>query len=429
MLEYLAAVTLEQESTEEIGIIKKLVVSRKLFAHQKIKLAFKILEKIERRANAINHYSLLNEIYLTMVQNAHLLDDETQEAVFFKFERNRDELVEQGKLNMVYSIVTKAYTKVELKGETIDLNRLLSDAYKRFNISKERGYNFMSMYQLAQIADLAGGYSKKYHSVDLFFEDKLVELEGGTLDTEKHLIYHIDLLYLFANIYFRKRQFTKSIYYLEKMLVQMRRFDNRYYDEKIVQYTTLQALNLNYQGKFKSAEVILDDLIKTKKYNNEELLNPYLTKALIHFQQNELPAAKKIISQFTRTDIWYERNMGLEWILNKNFMEILLHIEMENLDYVDSRITSMKRKIKEAKIDQIDSRIGVFLRLTQKFHENPNMIHSADFQHLIQSTIELKPSEEEDIFMMSFYAWLKSKISKTNIYNLTLEMVSLENKA
>ena len=65
-----------------------------------------------------------------------------------KFEQNRNELVEQGKLNLVYSIVRKAYSKVEKGGEQIDLQSLLNDTYSRFNISNERGYNFKSLFQL-----------------------------------------------------------------------------------------------------------------------------------------------------------------------------------------------------------------------------------------------------------------------------------------
>jgi hypothetical protein len=52
-------------------------------------------------------------------------------------------------------------------------------------------------------------------------------------------------------------------------------------------------------------------------------------------------------------------------------------------------------------------------------------LDSVDFKNLIQNSVEWKPREQEDIFMMCFYAWLKSKMEKRDIYELTLELVAL----
>jgi hypothetical protein len=425
LLNYLSNVTVENEATEEIGIIRLLLVGRKLFAHRKYKSGFKILSKAEEQAEVINHYSLLNEIYQTVIENAYLLNDEEHELVFTKFESNRDELVEQGKLNMVYSTVRKAYFKVEKEGEFIDLEDLLQRTYERFNISEERGYNFKSLYQMAQLADLAGASSKNYYSVDTFFESKIADLEGNQLDTEKHLIYHIDLLYLMANIYFRKRLFKQSMLYLEKMAIQMLRFDNRYHKEKYVQYITLLSLNLNFLARFSEAVTLLDDLVDSKEYIFDELAKPLICKMMIHFQQEELGEVRQILSQFSRTDLWYERQLGQEWLLYKNFSEILLHIELGNIDYADSRFSALTRKLTQTKMSEVDPRIKVFLKWIDKYMKDSSIIDSPEFKKLVESSVEWKPREQEDIFMMCFYAWLKSKVEKRNIYYLTLELVAL----
>jgi len=423
LLDFVSIKTVEQEATQETTIIRLLLIARKLFAHQKKKSAFYVLKKAERLAEPINHYSLLNEIYQTALESSYVLEDDEHEAFIEKFEENRNELVEQGKLNLVYSIVRKAYAKVENEGKQIDLQSLLIDTYSRFNISNERGYNFKSLFQIAQLADLSGATSRNYFLVDTFFENKISHLAGGELDTEKYLIYHIDLLYLMANIYFRKRNFKKSQFYLDKMRTQMLRFDKRFYNKKKARLVTLRAMNLNYQGDFLSAEKLLDVLIEGDL--NEEssnFFNALIARMMIHFQQGEMNEAKSILSQLTKTDFWYEKRMGQEWLLYKNFAEILLHIELGNSDFADSRLTSLRRKLTASKSLKTDDRIRVFLKWIERYLKNPAIVKTEKFKIHVESSIEWRPREQEDIFMISFYAWLKSKMEKNDVYQVTLEL-------
>ncbi len=425
LLDYVSIKTVEQEATQEITIIRMLLIARKLFAHQKKKSAFYVLKKAERLAETINHYSLLNEIYQTAIESSYGLEDEEHDAFILKFEENRNELVEQGKLNLVYSTVRRAYAKVEKEGEQIDLQALLNETYSRFNISNERGYNFKSLFQIAQLADLFGATNRNYYLVDTFFEDKISELAGGQLDSEKYLIYHIDLLYLMANIYFRKRNFKKSLFYLDKMRAQMLRFDKRFYKKKKARLVTLRALNLNYQGDFGSAEKLLDVLIEGESMtDNSNLFNSLIARMMVHFQQNQMKEAKSILSQLTKSDSWYEKRMGHEWLLYKNFAEILLHVELNNLDYADSRLVSLKRKLAASKTLTSDNRINVFLKWIEKYTKDPSIVETEKFKMHVEGSIEWRPREQEDIFMISFYAWLKSKMEKRDIYKVTLELVS-----
>ncbi|UKN00469.1 hypothetical protein K6119_12075 [Paracrocinitomix mangrovi] len=424
LLDYLAGKIIEQESSDETNVIRSLVLSRKLFAHDKVQTAQKILKKAEVVAEKINQYSLLNEIYQTALQYSYNLSEDEHKLLLENFEANRNELVEQSKLNMAFSVVHRAYLKVEKEGQPINLESLLSDVYKRFNISEDRGYNFMSLYQLVQLADLSGASSKQYHSVDIFFVSKLDEIEGGPLDTEKHLIYHIDLLYLVANIYFRKHDFESSLFYLEKMLFQMNRFDKRFYRDRLVKYTTLKALCLNYLSQWKQALCLLDELIDSSKYSFDDLMNPVLAKMTIHLQQSNLNEAKSLMSKFPHTDGWYEKIMGIEWLLNKNFAEIILHIEFNNVDYLESRIKSLKRKLTQENVSNLDYRIRVFLDLLSEISANPNKLKSEKFKLKVANSMEWKPREEEDIFMMSFYAWLKAKLSNQDIYQTTIDLFS-----
>ena len=424
LLDYVAGQTVESDVSSEISIIKQIVVARKLLAYGEMKLAFKILKQSEKQAEQIQHYSLLNEIYHTLIEYSYHDLAPGQESVYQKFQLNHQRFLSQERLNMVYASLNKAFIAAEHKREELDFSLLVETTKDKYGLADDELFNFRTLFQLAQLSDLSGAYSRSYHNVDLYFESSISDLQGGPLDSEKDLPYHIDLLYFMANIYFRKKSFDKSAAYLEEMHKQMLRFDHRYYFSRIAKYTTLKALNLNYNGLSDKAAYELDRLMANKKVDRDALLNSRLARIMIHFQQGELKEASSALAKLNHTDSYYEQRAGLEWLLHKKYMEILLHIELGNEDYVDSRITSLVRSHSQHLKKSQHARVLPFLKLVRKYCQHPEIVTTSEFKNMVEAGVNWKPNEEEDIFFMSFYAWLKAKMLKQPLYETTLELVN-----
>lgn len=423
LIDFLANMAIDKDASEEIYIIKQLLVARKLLQNQLFKQAYKLLLKAEIQAEAIFNYTLLNEIYHTCIEYSHHVTTIDQEELIVKLERNNKRFLEQERLNIVFAIIKKAFNAIEFNAETFDLEELLSTSYERFGISREGAYNFKTLSQLAQIADIYGAYKKDYSTVEIYFEEQLNELEGRVGDSERYLQYHIDVLYHIANIYFRKKQFETSLGYLERMNEQMQRFNKRYFDKYYVKYKNLKCLNLNYCGETKVATDLLESIVNSSKYSSTETLNPQLALAMMHFQNQDYIRTKKLLAGFNRSDLWYERTMGLDWIMNKKYLEIIFHLEIGNSELVESRILNLIRSHGKELKSQKDSHVLNFLKLIQKIHRDPSIVNKPEFRKTVKETIQWKPEGREDIFMISFYAWLKSKMEKKNLYQTTLELV------
>jgi len=420
LLDFMANNIMESELTEEVQLIKQIVLARKLFTQKQLKLAFSILHKVEKQAKSINHYSILNEVYHTLIEYSHLDISEDQLLLFQKMEVNSKAFIAQERLNMVYAEIRLAFKNEK----DIDLKQILEEGYLKYNIPKNTAHNFKTLYQLAMIADITGTNSKDFHSIDLFFMDEVNEIAGGKLDSEAHLIYHIDLLYSIANIFFRKKEFKKSLAYLKRMLEQMNRSGGRYFDSRIMNYSTLVALNENFSGNYSVAEDVLDNVMLNRNIIKEELGLPILTRTMIHFQQGELKQAKKQLSLLNHSESWYEKKNGLEWVLNKRFIEILLHIEFSDVDYVESRINSLIKKYGAYLKNNPDTQVISFLKLVKRFFNEPELVRSNEFKILVEDSISWKKYEQEDVFLMSYYAWLKSKMENRNVYAVTLEIIN-----
>ena len=65
---------------------------------------------------------------------------------------------------------------------------------------------------------------------------------------------------------------------------------------------------------------------------------------MIAFQQDIYKMTAKLFSNFQNSDKYYEQIMGRDWLLNMKYTEILLHIELKNDDFVESRINSLVKK-------------------------------------------------------------------------------------
>lgn len=423
LLDFISSRTLESEATQEILVIKHLLVARKLMRYGKFKNGFKLLKKIEQAAKGLEHYSILNEIYHTQIEfSDHELADDL-EVVFRKLEQNTSSFLEQERLNTVYAIVKKAFKRISGDNEPINIDEILAENYEKYGVSNEIGYSFKSLYQLAMIADIAGTKRNDYHSLNVFFADRIADLKGGEADNERSLIYHIDVLYSIANIYFRKKQFELSRTYLSEMMLQMNRFNRKLYDLRYPKYATLEALNLNFLGDHVGAAAHIDALIHGGYAETDLLLNARLTRAMIYFQQGDLGNAKTMLATLNDSDTFYMREAGLEWLLNYKYLEILLHIELGNTDYVDSRIASLTRKFRsELKLPE-NAQIIPFLKLVKELESTPERAKTEEFQQKVETTFDWRPREEEDLLRMSFYAWLKSKMEGSKLYETTLQLV------
>jgi hypothetical protein len=424
LISYLAGITMESHASDEIDIIKDILISRRLFIHRKFKLAFKLLKRAESTAQSLGHYALLNEIYHTFIEYSYHELSPNQEDIFKRFEANQQNFLAQERTNMAYASIKRAFNEAEFKGADINVAELFEQMIGQFGLKGEEHYNFHTIYQLAHLVDIYGSQSRKYHAIDTFFEGRIEELKNGPTDNEKFLLYHIDLLYTMANIYFRKKNFSKSMVYLDDMKEQLERFDRKFYKERLPHYATLKTLCLNFSGKHEEAFELLDEILNSKGYLTQELLNLTLTKAMMCFQQGDLKETSSILAKYQHTDSWYEKNCGIEWTLNKNYMEILLHIELGNYDFVDSRISSLLRRYKSHLKLERNEPVLPFLKLVRRYYHNPEIITTEEFREEVANGINWKSIEEEDIFFLSFFAWLKAKMNKVDIYSTTLDILS-----
>ena len=423
-LDFIALQALENDTDHETIIIKELLTAKRLLSDEKYKLGLKILSRIEERCKKVNANNLLLEAYRIHITYGFLLSENELNSLFNSYMKTNEKANHSAKMNLVYAEVRYAFISLDKNSTDFKIGELITQAFDKYGIDPDYGYTFKSLFKIAEIVDLSGVHYKNYHSVNLFFADKLAELKGGPKDTVAELPYHIKLIYLTANVFFRKREFMISLFYLDEMERQLERTNIKNKANLFGDLNILKALNNNYLNKhdvaFNILESNLND-INSSKFTMYHKLT--LTLALVSFQQSKFKRVYRTVQNLNKSDSYYEKHLGLEWVINKKILEIICSIERNEVVELESKIISLRRKYGEHFKAKGEHQFISFLGLVKSFGENKKIIESDSFKSKIKNSMRWKVKHEEDIFLESFYAWFKAKLDNTDLYSTTLSLI------
>lgn len=416
LIDFVASKSFAGETSEEMNILKLLLASRIFFEHKQYKIAFKTLLKAEQAALALDVYAILTEIYHTKIQYAHLNPTIDLQQLITASQLNSKLLLQEQQLNMAYATI-----KEGLKSKKHDaINELIMLAFSSFDIDLNKTLTYKSLFQLMNITTTAARLQSDYHNISPFMMqlyDIINEKQTSNTDTEKHLFYHIEILNLMAFTSFRNKDFKNSISFTAQMEIEMQKKKCAYYNRFIEKLKLLQALNLNYTGKPNEAIVCLQEFQGAS-------LDVDLTLVMCLFQQDEYQEAYNVLKRLNHSDTWYEKKAGWLWVLKKNIIEILLLIERNKLELVLSRTSSFQNRFSKRLKASGETRVLNFIQLANYYYEHPKKVTSEAFKERVENTFEWIGAEREDIFVMSFYGWLKSKMEQNKLYEITLELVN-----
>lgn len=411
LIDFVASKSFAGETSEELEILKLLLASRIFFEKKVLKLAFKTLENAERMAIPLDLYSILNEIYHTKIQYAHLNGKWSLEEIIATSETNMKLFQQDFQLNRAYAVI-----KSKLKSdERTSVKKIVQNTFSEFGIMVNEALTYKSLFQLMELIAVAAKEQSDFHSVSPFLFELYGIVHKKRSLKEKHLFYHLSILNLLAITQFRNKLFSQSMGFVDKMEFALAK-DSSYGNRFLEKLVTLKALNYNYTGQSSKA---IDLLLGLK----EPSLNVQLLIAMCLFQQENFSEAYQIIKKLNHTDTWYEKKMGWIWVIKKNLIEILLLTELDRLDLVLARLQQFKRKFSKLLQNKGEERVLTFVKLISTYYENPDAVVTEAFRTKVEKSFEWLGSSQEDIFVMSFYAWLKSKMENQKLYKVTLLLV------
>lgn len=413
LIEYVANKSFSDESSEEMDTLKLVMASRIFFEKKNLKMAFKTLEKAEKIAKQSEVYSILNEIYHTKIQYAHLNPSWSLADLMKASEINMKLYHQDFQLNRAYALIKSELKSPIRKRSVADIMELV---FSKFQITLNETLSFKSLFQLMEIAATAAKVQSDYFSIAPMMKTihAVIQKKGDTKN--KHRYYYLNILNLLALTHFRNKRFEDSMHVAKEMEQEMKAHNRRYYKRFHEKLSVIKIMNYNYTGNHEKAIELL------RGFENISLdINLILPMCLM--QQNKFQEAYQELLVLNHSDDWYEKKMGLLWVLKKNILEILLLIDLDKPDLVFLRLERFKRRFTK-KLKHIgEQRVLIFMELITTYHNSPKEVVSDAFAKKVTQSFNWLGKEQEDIFVMSFYAWLEAKMQNEDIYKVTLDLV------
>ncbi|WP_282073774.1 hypothetical protein [Polaribacter atrinae] len=423
LIDFTANTSMKEENSIDILLIKNILSARYFLKKGQIKVGYQILDKTIITANEYQLFAILNEVYHTKIQYAHLNANLNLEELINHFKENQNQLILEDNLNIAYAKIRTSLANYRQNKSNIDIKELIDIVLKEQNITISDSLSFKSLYQIIQITSISSAQKFDYYNIESFVIETYQIIQNHT-SKDKQLNYHLEVLYLIANVLFRNKKFEASQKYLDLMLFYMNTEKKKCYTDFIQKYDLLQALNLNYTNRQTEAIALLEYYIDKKNTDIVTQLDFSLSLIVFYYQHKSLEKAQKIVSKFYHTDKWYIEKAGIIWTIKKNLIEILLQIDLGNIDLVDSRVKSFKRNYFKNLSEINQERVITYLKLVEIYYKNPEMVTTEEFKEKVETSFNWIDTKKEDIFMMSFFAWLKAKMTKQDMYLVTLDLIN-----
>lgn len=425
LLLFLSQKTFESTHSDTYDALRLVVVGRFLLENDVAKIAFKCLDKAERLAEHLEQFNLLNELLLLKLQYAHLPEAENLEALTVRFMQNQLLMQREAKLNMAYAFLRQELQEIHMKGKIVNLTTLIITTIRKYKISVQELMTYKSIYQILFIANEYAAIQQNYGLIERYINRTNQFIQGQAHKKQSYLFYHISILYFLANFHLRRKDFAKSASYLKEM-IDLMAMDSRYYALFYLRHQLLVALNLFFTGFADDAIALLQKSLSNTNNRSkpEDIEDLRICLAMFLALCNDQRSLKQL-TLLTRTDAWYEKRMGMLWTIRKNLMEILVQAQFSNIELAMSRLNSFRRRYKKYLLKTSEERVLSFLKMIEKYLQKPDVVFETAYRKAVLNMID--KVENDDIFTLSFIAWLIARWEKKTAYKVVLTLMQDDN--
>lgn len=426
LTDFIVLKQIDHDTTATSSIAGLISLATYLFKNQSDEFGWRTLIKAEKIALENEHYELLNNIYHLQIDASESDFAPDVKVIYKKWKANKELVDENEKANIAYNFIKKELNEVKLKGQDKDLEKLINTLLKKYGLNDLVYQRPQILYKVLDLTRRVMLSKKDFYSLEPYIIKTYEQLTENHGFSKRDHFYKINILYMISHILYRNRKFEASNTYLKLMNVAMQEYNNSYFQQFYPKFVMLQAANYTYLNENKKSIATLSSIPdkELKKMSTENQLNIRMNLAVFYGNEMLFKNANQILQTFNHSDNWLEKKMGVEWVLKKNLVEIMLQYELGNIDIVLNRIRAFENNYAQLFKHPIYKRVSLFIKTIKTILDTPNIMQNKVFIEEVKETLVSKFSEQEDLQAMAFYAWLKAKMTNQNYYEVLLDIVN-----
>lgn len=330
----------------------------------------------------------------------------------------------QQRVEIAYTLLKIKLREVRVTGHLSDLDALVRKELDELGIDLDHDLPTAVVYKMLDIIRMAIIAAKQYHQFEPLVEQTYAHLLKSGRLSDRDLKHRIGFCYMIAHTKFRVRKFAEAQAWNEQLkwlFGQSKKSDVRSY---IPKYYLLKSLILSHQGDAERAMANLQYILELTELNIGERLNVALNLAVLHVHQGEMILAHRGLVEVGLNDRRCEQHMGKEWRFRKNLVELLILIDQDKDEPALSRLRGMQRYFAAFLKDPMNAWFGHFLKGIFLYLNDRNAPNVPLILEHLDHMMNHWPVNREDIYALSFRAWLESKLIQRSYYPYLIERLN-----
>ncbi len=425
LTDFIVLKRMDTDPTAFSSIMSYITLARYLFTKKTDKLAWFYLDKAESIAQAHEQFGLLNNIYLLQIRNVPSKHAPDIQEIIEKHKANRQLLDEDERALFAHGLIRQKLHERRIEGKFININRTIYEILSKYDLAEVVIKRPRLLYNIASIVRGAAITQADFKNFEPYIIGQYKSAEEKYGFSKHQHFYKLNLLYMIAHALYRNRNFEEALNWLDVYHENILAHDKSHYNGFYPLYVMLLAAIRNFQGRLEEAIQLHEELLeaKTVKMNMENRLTASLNLATYYGFSENFDKTRDILWAMP-TDRTCEKNMGKEWLLKKNMIEMLAQYEMGNDEIALNRIRSIERYFGEFITRPSNVYIKRFLNFIRMYISNPEAVNSDNFYEKLDAKFDVGPEGLQNIIDISFYCWLKAKVFKRPFYEVLLATVN-----
>lgn len=417
LIDFIYVDELQNNDSDKSVVDSYLIFAKYLFFQNAEKSAWSYLLKAESLALKEELYQEINNVYVLQIELSNSEFSPNLDNIITKYQSNKKLQQLDEKLTIGTKIIEVELNKIILSGENKQFDQVLTKVDEQLKLNNDAITNPKFAYHFLTISRNVAKAQKAYHQFTPFALKTYKKLKTNNSFKSTHIFYQLSILYMINHTLLRTRNFKELKNYITEFELILNNSNNTL---KKVFEARLILIKAAYQALTNNLEHAIETT--NKEYSSFSTLDniaKHLNLGLYHFMNNNLSDALKTNHKFGHSEKWLEKKLGLEWVMKKQLMEIIIHYDLENTDLCESLLRSFEYRFKSLlhleKYNMVKPYIG-FIKSKLNYKDiNIEAIHKS---------LVIVPKEEEDLQAMMFYCWLKSKVEKKEYYQTILDTMN-----
>ena len=409
----------EQKENKRDGMV--LLVTY-FIERNKFEAAWELLVKEEKNSEKVNNIELNLKIQRLKLSILPYFNQELFPSIKNKM---LDLQTKQSKLDefQLYFIEIKNHLKLKIaEGSVESPSGIIKNALKRYKNLKTEYNNPIIHLKVIEIIRAAYIINKKFKVFAEVVQKYYNEFSKEAFENSSDINTFAQIEYIMSYTFLNTRNFEKSEKHLEKLTNLMQQselvklnFQGRHMAIK----SFIQVFQLQINEAIASSEDFL--LKEKKKLSMQEYLNLSLNLSGYLITVGAYSKAIKILNFMSESDNYYQKTMGREWLMRKDMILAIVQTSLGNTEYSLKIINNIEKKHSDMLNTEQYRMVSPFISLFKNYIKNPHEVNQEKLSDF-EEKIKLKKDRVfRDPRLIIFYAWMRSRYTKKDAYDILLE--------